>query len=428
MFAIMLLPVTLVSLHVKIYRTFSPIDERQHVDYLYRISRGELLGMGVQIGQDALRDEACRGVDWPMFNPPCHPNEPYNPDIYPDLGYNSAHIHPPTYYFLTAIAVKTFDVIGIAENFVSAGRVAGGLWLALALVLFWHVGASLGIGVIARVIVMVLLLTTPTILHASSTVNPDASALFAGTLLLLATITFERVRGRTVLMLPIVAAVAVGLKATNLLAVGACAVYLLIRWRSQSSTQQKGERSGRELLVGAGALIAGGVAVAVVWMFIHGQLVRAPIDPQIDRFQVDSLSGSDVAGQLFALVTPINNPWLPSFFNNVAVTSIVRLLNLVLIVATFGAVVTVRSLGRSETIALSGAAILLVGGMGLTLSNYYLNSGIFVEIPARYGISLLPFLFVALAAILRWGLTVFIVGVLAAASGVTAVSGLLSAL
>jgi len=428
MSAIMLLPLTLVSLHVKIYRTFSPIDERQHVDYLYRISRGELLGMGEQIGQDALRDEACRGVDWPMFKPPCHPNEPYNPDIYPDLGYNSAHIHPPTYYFLTAIAIKTFDVVGIAENFVSAGRAAGGLWLALALVFFWHVGASLGIGVSARVIVMVLLVTTPAILHASSTVNPDASALFAGTLLLLATITFERVRGRTVLMLPVVAAVAVGLKATNLLAVGACAVYLFIRWRLQASTQQKGERRGPELLIGAGALIVGGVTVALAWMFIHGQLIRAPIDPQIDRFQVDSLSGTDVAGQFFALVTPISNPWLPSFFNNVAVTSIVRLLNLVLVVATFGAIVSTRSLGRSETIALSGAAILLVGGMGLTLSNYYLNSGIFVEIPARYGISLLPFLFVALAAMLRWGLTVFIGGVLAAAAVVTALSGLLSAL
>src|SRR5918996_1640839 len=183
--AILVLSFGFVAFHVEAYPTFSPLDERQHVDYLYRVSRGQLLRMGEQIGQETLRDEACRGLDWILFTPPpCHPNRTYDPNAYPDLGYNSAHVHPPTYYFLTNAVSKALSVTGVSTNFVSAGRLSGGLWLGLALVLFWYAGRELGIPPTNRIIAMVLLGTTPAMIHASSIVNPDSTSLLAGVAML----------------------------------------------------------------------------------------------------------------------------------------------------------------------------------------------------------------------------------------------------
>jgi hypothetical protein len=429
MTAILSLSISLVALHLKAYRTFSPFDERQHVDYLYRVSRGELLRMGDRIGQDALRDEACRGLDWEFFTPPpCHPTKPYNPDIYPDLAYNSAHVHPPTYYLLTALAVNGFETTGLFRDFVTTGRLSGGLWLGLALLLFWHLAAQLQISRKNRTIAMILLATTPAVVHASSTINPDSTALFAGTALLLSTVLWERKRGRTILLLPVSAAFAVALKFTNILAVGASVLYLLFRWRFGRKRAQIDSEAGRGYLAAASVLTITGIGTAVIWTVAHNLLIRVSINPQLEQFQVESLSADAIVGQMMALVTPVRDAWLPPFLNNAAVKGILQLLNLGLLAAVFGAPLFDRRDRRRTVVAISGGLIILVSGTALTIANFYLNSGAYVAIPPRYGISVLPFLFVALASALRSPAPSRAAALLAVLSALTLLSGLLSAL
>lgn len=428
--AILVLPFGLVGLHVKAYRTFSPVDERQHVDYLYRISRGELLRMGERIGQEALRDEACRGLDWNLFTPPpCHPKRPYNPDVYPDLAYNSAHVHPPTYYFLTNMVSKTFQAAGIARDFVSSARLSGGLWLGLALLLFWYAAGQLHVSIIGRAIAMVLLATTPVILHASSTVNPDSTALLSGALVLWATLLWEQKRGRTILLLPLSAALAVALKTTNILVVGASALYLLFRWwlrRKRPSSEPR--RGGGSYVAAALVVSIAGIVTATLWIVVHSLLIRVAFDPQLQQFQVASLSVDAVLSQLLALVTPLKDVWLPPFLNNTPVRAILELVNLALLAGVFGALLYERPHRPRTAIALSGGLVILSSGMALTLINYYLNSGTFITIPPRYGLSVLPFLFLALASALRRPAVSWTVGLLAVVSLGTVIIGMISAL
>lgn len=426
---ILFLTFLLVGLHLRAYPTFSPIDERQHVDYLYRISRGDLLRMGEQIGQEALRDEACRGLDWNLFTPPpCHPNRPYNPDVYPNLGYNSAHIHPPTYYFLTNLVADSFRTTGISRDFVSSARLSGGLWLGLGLLVFWYVASELHIGPLSRVIAMVLMATTPTVLHASATVNPDSTALLAGGLLLLATLVWERKRGRTILLIPLGAVLAVALKVTNILVVGATALYLIIRWWLAWRRTRNEPGVTRGYLGAAAVLIVAGLASALLWMMTHNALIRVPFDPQTEQFRVESLPADAVVGQMLALVTPVRDPWLPSFLNNAAVKGIFQLVNLGLIAAVFGAVMFGRPRRPTTVLAISGALAILGSGALLTVVNYLLNSGTYVAIPPRYGMSVIPILFLGLASALHRPTVLWVAGLLGTASFGIVVFGMLNSL
>lgn len=425
---ILILSFVLVGLHLKAYRTFSPIDERQHVDYLYRISRGELLRMGEQIGQETLRDESCRGLDWNLFTPPpCHPNRPYDPNVYPDLGYNSAHVHPPTYYFFTNMVVKTFRTTGVASNFVSSARLVGGLWLGLGLLSFWYAGRELRIPLRNVAITLVLLATTPTLIHASSIVNPDATSLLAGSALLLAVLVWERRRGYAFLLLPASAVFAVGMKFTNMLAVGAAVIYLMLRWWHERQKGAIEPRARLGYLLGAAALVISSVATAALWMITHNLLILNPVNPQLESFQVDSLSGEAIVTQMMALVTPVRDAWLPSFLNNAGVKGVLQIVNLGLMAAAFGALLFEKHSRPTTLVAISGALVMLGSGAALTIGFFYLNSRAYVAIPPRYGISILPFLFLALASALRRSAVFWLVALLAVLSAFTVLSGLLSA-
>jgi len=420
---------TLVGLHVKAYRTFSPIDERQHVDYLYRVSQGELLRMGEQIGQETLRDEACRGLDWDLFTPPpCHPNRPYDPNIYPNSGYNSAHIHPPTYYLLTNMVMKAQSATGVSRNFVSAARLAGGLWLGLGLLAFWYAAAELRVPPFARVVAIVLMVTTPTMLLASSTVNPDATSLLAGGALLLATLVWERKRGGTIYLIPLAGVLAVALKITNIVAVAAAGLYLLMRWWHQRhrTPNDSGKRGG--YLLATVALVAAGIATALFWILIHNAIIRVPFDPQTEEFRVQSLSADAIVGQLLAVVTPVRDPWLVPFLNNAAVKAIVQLVNLGLVAAVFGAILYGRPGHPQAAVGISGSIVILGSGAIFTIMNYVLNSGTYVAIPPRYGMSAIPFLFLGLASAVRRPTVLGVTAVMGIASLLIVLAGMITAL
>src|SRR5437660_6480466 len=128
---ILLLSITLVGLHVRAYPKLSPIDELQHIDALYRASHGEIVRRGQLVGQEAMGEEACRGIDALFRPPPC--GGPYQPSRFQEAGINTADIHPPTYYFATVGVADLLRAVGLASNLVDAGRLVGALWLGLGL-------------------------------------------------------------------------------------------------------------------------------------------------------------------------------------------------------------------------------------------------------------------------------------------------------
>ena len=82
---------------------------------------------------------------------------------------------------------------------------------------------------------IVLVLTAPSVLLASSTIQPDGSAIVAGAAMVLATLRWEQRRWHW-LVPALVGAAAVSLKITNGLVVGLCVLYLVFRYAEDRIT------------------------------------------------------------------------------------------------------------------------------------------------------------------------------------------------
>src|ERR1700692_4635001 len=63
-------PLLLVPLHVRAYTKLSPIDELEHIDYMFRSPGLHPVVAGTKLVEPAMREEACRGLDSVYPTPP----------------------------------------------------------------------------------------------------------------------------------------------------------------------------------------------------------------------------------------------------------------------------------------------------------------------------------------------------------------------
>ena len=398
----------LVGGHVAAYRPLSPFDEGVHFDYVIEASRGELVRRGERLGPEAMRVVACRGIDIDgVALPPCDPAK-LVPEAFPGLGFSTADIHPPVYYGITGLVARGLVAAGIAPDMFTAARLVGILWLGLGLLLIWYAGRELGVGAARLAVVVAALVATPTLLHASATVNNDTTGLVAGGLLALVTLRWER--GSSPLWLVGVAAfLALALKTTNALAVLVCAVYLLLRPRP-SDEPDRPRRSNRPGV----AMVLGGAAVSLVgWVVIHA-LLATSVELPPDAAAPPGLRALDVLSHLTTLITPVSYG-LPAteVLGEVAFWAIGGYLGVLMVGATVGPVLRGSFSERRDRLAASAGITMLLGGVLLALASFGLYGR--VTVSPRYGISLIPVLAVALAAALRsrpalWGLGVLAAG------------------
>ena len=158
----------------------SRIDEPTHADYAYRVAHGQIPARGDLIAPEIRAEWACMGQERYSL-PPCGTPEwawrfPYNAD-----QYNFAH--PPAYYALVGVPARIVEAT-TPLSFTDAARLTGAPWLAGGMFMLfvalrrWRVDPA--ISMVAPLIV----LTFPRVLHAATTVNPDAVAPLAGALAL----------------------------------------------------------------------------------------------------------------------------------------------------------------------------------------------------------------------------------------------------
>ena len=184
------------ALHVARSTQLSAIDETRNIDYLIRIyDEGYLVKLGDRIGQTAMRLEACRGIDAKLDapSPPCSTRRFDSPDFRDD-GYNNAVNHPPGYHLVTGAVAKVTTLLGISNNLLDPARLVGGLWLAAGLMLALFAGELLGIARVPLVAAATIFALAPDALNSSAIVNPDGASLFAGGLVLVAALLWERDR------------------------------------------------------------------------------------------------------------------------------------------------------------------------------------------------------------------------------------------
>jgi hypothetical protein len=411
-------PIAVVALQVDRNPKLSPADEYAHLDYVARLTKGELPVTGDRLDPRTLRIEACARIDVPKSSkiPPCGIEE-LNPNAFPGYGFNHEAQQPPLYYTVTAAYRAIAERLTGDGNFLQVARLGGIGWLIAGLLLTWVAGRLLGAPTWALLSVLLVLAASPAVDYYSSIVSNDAPALFAGALVLTtAVLVGARPTRAGVIALAVCGGVVAALKPTNGVAVLAVALYLGI------VLYQQGERRValvRSWLRSGGALVIGTVVVTLLWVVISGQL--ATMDGRdLPVYQVRQLSGLHLdlllsqATNLFWSATNTVPQGTLTHPMQLFVTDLVRILFLVpLVVGIFAAKRRwFHLLGVSGAIALVGAGF----GYGLVV---LLTLGMDPGTGSRYGLSALPALAVVLAFLAARARVVWLVGAVGALGAVT---------
>lgn len=374
-------------LHLRAYRTLSPIDELQHIDAVDRAPA--VVRRGALVGEVAMREEACRGID-AAFVPPACDAAPLRPGDFQEGGYNTAYIHPTLHYTVTALAGAGFEQLPGVDGLVAGARIASVGWLLLGLVLVWLLLCLGDVAPAGQFGVLLLLATAPLVVHASTTVNPDASALAAGASVFVLYELWRRGLARTWLFVPLVLVI-VSLKFTHVAGVIAIATVALAAaladWWPQRQLGAEGRRSLGLVVVLAASVLAG----QAFWSAIqdHYALVSREAIPMVVTNQVESFEFVRLARELHTMFTPLHSAYIPPRIY----TGLTELSLQVGDLLGLGAVASAFALSRAdrrERIFAAGIVTTLVGLGPFMALAFFVSSRLGSPVPTRYGIAVIP--------------------------------------
>lgn len=404
---LMALALGLVLGHVHRYKEISPVDESQHLDYLIRAGQGHLVGLGDLLGQSTMRLETCRRLDaaFDVKIRPCVTDaaEQLDPASFQEAGFNTAAIHPPTYYAIDGAVARIISAALPGEqDQLTTGRVAGALWLMAAVGALWSMLREFGADRLVASSLIALTISAPTVLFASATITNDGTALFCGALLIWAVLRWERGRLPAVIVV-LAAALCAATKVTNLVVVLTVVLYLLMRCdRTRILGVFAGLRrrtrhgvgivaSDLRRLVMSVAVPLTAVGVMLAWQLVARSIATVAISeiPMTQRYTVSSFPVGPFVDAWRQTFDPLFAPYLAPFLRTDAVHLTSGLTAVLLVVLTVTAMV--RSAPGSRTRILSVAALCsaLLAGPAIVAFNYVFQ-GVYVDIPFRYALVVVP--------------------------------------
>jgi len=275
LFTCVIVPASLVGMHIHENPKLSPIDEGAHLDYVTRIERLSMPRMGQRLQPSTLRVTVCAGIVLAVKLPPCDART-LTPQEFPGGGYQYEAQQPPTYYAATVpFRLFFFDVLGVRDP--DATRLVGILWLVGGLLFLWTAGRLLRLapGVIGAA--LLLIGAAPVVVYESAIVTNDAaSILAAGMTLFFAALAWRKPGWWTAPTLFVVAAVVTSFKTTDVLPVAAVAVtFGIMAWKDRRPQMAPTQTLGgfmRSWLPTGGALLIGGAAAAATWLVVSQKL------------------------------------------------------------------------------------------------------------------------------------------------------------
>jgi hypothetical protein len=381
--------------YVRSYTHLSPFDELVHVDYMVKAQHFELVNGGERVGQTAMREQACRGHDIEALEfPPCR-SAHFDPRAFPETGFNTAYADPPIYYVLTGVAAEGVDALPGIASVVTAGRAVGVLWLGAGLAVTFVLSRRLGADVVPAAGATAALAATPVVAHASATITSDAPALLVGGGLCLLALAVAEGRRAWLWMLP-AGFVALAIKATMLTVVGLVVVFLVVTWFGSSARRRAdgagdGSDRGSRPLLAAASLVAGSVAALGGWTMVTALTAGSALDdiPMKQTFHVDSLTWSDLVGNVLPLFSPVQLGYTPPFLQDVTVGTLMAVLNILLLIGVVSTAWIESVSTVAGRMAIATVAAMLASGPALVVM-VYVGAHTFTPIPTRYGLSLLP--------------------------------------
>lgn len=395
-----------VGLHIQMFTTVSPVDELTHIDSLYKAPSP--VHSGEKIGEDALREQACRGLaGYP--SPSCAAPAPLDPEDFQEEGYNTGAVYTPLYYTVTKIFATPLQVLPGLDSLVTAARLVGALWMSAGLLLTYYVGRRLGAPRASLTSILVLVAVTPSILFPSATVSPDATGLVSGAAILWALLVWEGDVRRRWWVPVLVAGLVAALKTVNLVAVFMAACYVLVRlvtswYAERQAAPLDGHLARRDrvpVLLGGAAVAVTTLVVLAGWsLYSAATTVASTSDaPMNARTEVSSLSVWEVFVSMGQFLNPLDSA------GNVNTTDTIgfvaqRMVGMLLLAGIVAG--AFFAIGSHRHRALGQAALLagVLGGPLMTIFIFVLN-GAYIAMPGRYAITLVPVAVVLTASFVR---------------------------
>ena len=394
----LLLPTLLISLHVRTYHLFSPIDESAHYGYVVSLDQGHFPRHGDIIPASALRELACQGGDLGSFKFPACLQKIITPAEFPGGGYLTEAIQPPLYYAITAVLRSFFTHLTSVSVF-KLVRLTGILWLSAGLLLLWCSAMLLNIRESRAALAIFLIACSPMTIYYSSIISNDASAIFAGSLVLFTSLM--KIANR--LKNPKLSLFSVGLfvvllKPVFVAAVIACSLLLFIFCDSKKESELgagKIKRSLSKIHSNGGQLLCGGVLGSLCW-YIFESLLSYMSTPKPSTFgpivpvfyypatAIDSL-GSTASGISSGSYDPLS---LNSIANNANIIWIGIILTLIVFYFQISAGLSI--VFAKDKVLLNWIGFLIIPSIYVTnlFLNFmqYLASGESMNGMARYGL------------------------------------------
>jgi hypothetical protein len=408
----------LVALSVDRNPALFVLDEFAYADYLYKIDDGHLVVRHGEVsGERALRALACRGYTPSTWNdrPPCDAAG-FDPAVFPNAGINSADIHPPTYFLITYAGARAVMALGLSDDLVNAGRLFGAAWMAAGLLALWCLVRALGAGRLAAACGLALVAAGPMLLQQWHFLTPDAANVLVGSLVMLAALRWERDGGSRA-WLAGAGALAMAIKAPNVVVVVAAALYLLARAAlARRHPDDTSPRSPREYVMAGFALVGGAALSSALWLLTRAVLAGPGTSPMERDERVSILRPAQIIENVARFITPWDRE--PSSLYPLAVLTSYLFVGSLLV-----ALFALKPRERRYAIAAATGVVLIAGPLLLVAVNFTVR-GTYTIIEPRYGSTLVP-IQCALAATFWTGRVLYLVMALAAVAPVALVARLL---
>lgn len=387
---------------ISTFHGVSLYDEITHFDNAYKIGVEHRIPADIEpLSEVALEEWACRPGTWQM-NPDqlCNLAQDGNAshDGFPVEGLNYNGFHPPLYYAVTGAGGSILSSLTGQTLFVSM-RVMSALWLAGGAVAFFLVAARWLRSTLLGCSATLLLVSLPPVASFGMMINPDATAVLAGTIAVWSLLLVVRGNRRAPLLIGLAAFLVAGLKLLLVAPLLVALVILGLRALTVAGSDAAGRR------VSLLSLPAGMVGVAASALINRALTASSGLANPVAGLSTTPVGESSplailigTVGENYSLLTPY---WLPEGHEGVAWTASTNLVEVLVVAAPL----IIIWAGRPRTPEFALATVTITSALALPLAiqarEILTSDAYFQTLATRYSLVVIPLAIMCVALAVR---------------------------
>lgn len=391
---LVLASLAVVLVHVPQHTQVSPIDEYVYIDYVAKVPTQLFVHQGEETGSYARNYLSCHGVVLYGDIARDFCNKPVGPvGAYPYAGLTSTDIYTPLYFASTWLLAQPLLFFGVPD-LVDAARYTGFFWLAGGALLLFFTLRRLKVGDLLAAAIGLAIIGSAPVVWSNTYVSTDSPTIFVGALL---GYLLVRLQGRQVLSWGLIAAASVGtlLKIQNFAAV-TVVIFCLVAaagsaaWAGRAGTPLMKSFIRDKRLLTAALMAAVPLVLEVAWLAFRAvQSVGSGADQRAGQ----QVSRNVLIGEIFKFFGTAADNAVPLGVENYSATVTSHILGWLMIAGVLGTIAVGSRHLVTHSISLGTLILALTLGPALVVATWVLV-GIYVPLPERYGLSLMPLMLI----------------------------------